>query len=86
MRIKARLVNPPQRFKIGLLELPDAKRHAAIVAGEWRKSREEERRCQVSGVRCQVSGVRSQVPGFRCQENKLEPRSIFLTPDASFAN
>jgi hypothetical protein len=34
LRIEARLVNPPQRVKIGFLELPDSKRHAAIVAGE----------------------------------------------------
>src|SRR5208283_5510079 len=35
MRIKAGLVDPPERFKIGLLKLSDAKPHAAIVAGEW---------------------------------------------------
>src|SRR5208282_2077176 len=33
LRIKAGLVNPPQRIKIGLLELSDSERHAAIVNG-----------------------------------------------------
>jgi hypothetical protein len=36
LRIEAGLVNPPQRIKIGFLEWSDAKRHAAIVAGELR--------------------------------------------------
>jgi len=37
--IEARLVNPPQRVKIGFLELPDSKRHAAIVSGRAQKRR-----------------------------------------------
>jgi hypothetical protein len=36
LRIETSLVNPPQRVKIALLKLSDAKPHAAIVAGERR--------------------------------------------------